>query len=194
MFRIILLITLLTLSACQMNNNEAELENNNQTDPLLVGTNDEQKVEKSANAIAKHLVSLASSVPNVKDATAVVAGQYAVVGIDVDKDLDRSRVGSIKYSVAEALQHDPYGARAIVIADADTYERLKDLRNKAQQGQPINAVAEELGAIVGRVIPQIPSDLRPATPAKDENKQQMEQNDDEQLDKEQQKQAKETEK
>src|SRR5699024_11699221 len=61
---------------------------------------------------ADHLANVAGDVPNVKDATAVVAGPYAVVGIDVDKDLDRSRVGTIKYSVTEALQHDPYGKRS----------------------------------------------------------------------------------
>ena len=41
---------------------------------------------------------------SVNDATAVVVGKYAIVGIDVKAKLDRTRVESIKYSVAESLK------------------------------------------------------------------------------------------
>ena len=61
----------------------------------------------------------------MNDATAVVLGPYAIVGIDVNKNLDRSEVGSIKYSVAESLKNDPYGARAVVVADPDMNARVK---------------------------------------------------------------------
>ena len=71
---------------------------------------------------ADHLASLAASVPGVNDATAVVVGKYAIVGIDVKAKLDRTRVESIKYSVAESLKNDPDGANAVVVADVDTYE------------------------------------------------------------------------
>ena len=43
-------------------------------------------------------------VADVNDATAIVIGKYAVVGIDVKDDLDRSKVETIKYSVAKALK------------------------------------------------------------------------------------------
>ena len=43
---------------------------------------------------SKHLANLAASVPDVKKATALALGDYAVVAIDVDKDLDRSKVGN----------------------------------------------------------------------------------------------------
>ncbi|GAA3326486.1 hypothetical protein GCM10020331_062600 [Ectobacillus funiculus] len=107
--------------------------------------------------MAKHLSSLAASIPSVKDATAVVIGPYAVVGIDVDANLDRSRVETIKYSVAESLQHDPNGAKAVVVADPDLYERLQEMRRQLQSGRPAG-VMEELAAIVGRVMPQVPND------------------------------------
>src|SRR5699024_2457091 len=86
--------------------------------------------------IATHLANVASDVPNVHDAAAIVAGPYAVVGIDVDGTLDRSRVGTIKYTVSEALQHDPYGKTAVVIADADIMERIRSMRQNIQDGYP----------------------------------------------------------
>ena len=67
-----------------------------------------------------------SKCAGVNDATAVVVGKYAIVGIDVKAKLDRTRVESIKYSVAESLKNDP-DANAVVVADVDTYERLKQI-------------------------------------------------------------------
>ena len=42
--------------------------------------------DKHPDDIAEHLVNIASSVPDVNDATALVFGRYAIVGIDVNKD------------------------------------------------------------------------------------------------------------
>lgn len=110
----------------------------------------------SNREIAKRLVTLANDVPGVRGATAIVAGDYAVVGIDVDKDLDRSRVGTIKYSVAQALKNDPYGANAAVTSDPDIVQRLKNMGNKIRRGQPLSGVANELAAIVERIVPEVP--------------------------------------
>ncbi len=54
--------------------------------------------------IAKHLVEVTEKIPGISDATAVVLGRYSVVGIDVDDNLERSKVESIKYTVAQALK------------------------------------------------------------------------------------------
>ncbi len=115
--------------------------------------------EKEPNDTAKHLVDLASSVPDVNDATAIVIGQYAIVGIDVNKDLDRSRVGTVKYTVGEALKNDPNGADAIVTADLDLNERLKRMRNDMQEGRPVAGIMEELAEIVNRIMPETPDQL-----------------------------------
>ncbi len=50
---------------------------------------------KTGQQISKRLVTLATSIPNVNDATAVVIGKYAIVGIDVDSKLERSQVGRL---------------------------------------------------------------------------------------------------
>lgn len=131
--------------------------------------------------LATHLANIASDVPNVDDAIAIVAGPYAVVGIDVDKSLDRSRVGTIKFSVAEALQHDPYGKTAVVVADGDIMERIRLMSLKVKEGHPIQGIVDELSAIVGRYMPEIPVDEdRPST--EDQNKKILPENEKEQLD------------
>lgn len=105
---------------------------------------------------ANRLANLAASVPDVQNATAVVIGNLAVVGIDIDQDVERSKVGTIKYSVTESLRHDPQGAGAIVVADPDLNARLKEVGEDARAGKPIRGVLNELADIVGRIIPDVP--------------------------------------
>ncbi|QOQ56419.1 YhcN/YlaJ family sporulation lipoprotein [Bacillus amyloliquefaciens] len=109
--------------------------------------------------IAKHLVEVTEKIPGITDATAVVLGRYSVVGIDVDDNLERSKVESIKYTVAQALKNDPYGANAVVVADPDTVSRLRGMASDIKAGRPVSGILDELAAIVGRVMPEVPNDV-----------------------------------
>lgn len=187
----ILFVTLLLISGC--NSNEArDITNNTDRNNLITvkqpTNNPEEKM--TGEEVAEHLVQIANRVPNVNDATAVVVGEYAVVGIDVDKGLDRSRVGSIKYSVAESLQHDPLGANAVVVADADTFERLNKMREEIENGRPIEGITEELAGIIGRLMPQIPSDINSNKAPTEQNDEQLPKGEEKQLDQIQNKQSK----
>lgn len=106
--------------------------------------------------IASHLATIASEVPNVHDAAAIIAGPYAVVGIDIDENTERERVGTIKYTVTEALQHDPYGRTAVVIADGDIMTRIREMSNDLNGGHPVQGIVEELANIVSRYMPTVP--------------------------------------
>ncbi|WP_153462484.1 YhcN/YlaJ family sporulation lipoprotein [Sediminibacillus terrae] len=172
----------LVLIGCQQEESLPDQENQ---DPTIQVENsdpgDGQQKNYTNQEIADHLASLAADVPNVNDASSVVAGPYAVVGIDVDKDLDRSRVSTIKYSVAEALHHDPYGKTAVVIADADGMERIRHMADKIQQGHPVQGFVDELSAVVGRYMPEIPiNDDQPEEP--DQNKEVIPKKDQQKLD------------
>ena len=116
--------------------------------------------DQSPQATADRLVQLATRVPNVTDATAVVMGKWAVVWIDVNAHLDRPEVGVIKYTVAEALKEDPQGAAALVTADPDSVQRLREMAADFRNGRPVAGAAEELADIVGRIIPQAPRDVQ----------------------------------
>ncbi|MCA1029920.1 YhcN/YlaJ family sporulation lipoprotein [Bacillus timonensis] len=154
-------------------------------------TTEEKIQNKSGQEIAKHLVDLATSIKNVNDATAVVVGKYAVVGIDVNAKLDRSRVETIKYSVAESLQHDPFGANAVVVADPDTVERLRQMGKEIQDGRPITGILDELAQIVGRVMPDVPSDIiqNDNIEPTEQNKSQLNENEEQNLENKQDEQS-----
>lgn len=145
----------LLLIGC-MNNNEEQNSQNN--DSIFERTSDtNENFDNITNEdIANHLEDIAKSVPDVENAFAIVAGPYAVVGIDVDRSIERQRVGTIKFSVSEALRDDPYGKTAIVVADADGTERIRKMAEKMRNGEPIQGIVDELAEIVARYMPTFP--------------------------------------
>lgn len=111
--------------------------------------------------ITLHLEELAARIPNVESAHVVLFGKTAIVGINVNAQLDRAKIDTVKYSVAEALRKDPYGANAIVTADIDLDARLRQIGQEVRNGRPLSGFADELGKIVGRLMPQLPRDVVP---------------------------------
>src|SRR5699024_6230019 len=152
---ILLFVSLFLIAGCQQQDKENALPEKGNSDQFshVKNSDPNQKDSLSNTQLADHLANVAGDVPNVKNATAVVAGPYAVVGIDVDKDLNCSKVGTLKYYVSEALQNDPYGKTAVDVADADVKERLRGMGNKSSQGQHVKGVVDELLAIVGCYMP-----------------------------------------
>lgn len=162
---LVLVFAIMLLTGCGINKNQSQNSPSQKQNLVNVKNSAIQEVDRtSGQQIATRLVNLASSIPNVNDATAVVLGRYAIVGIDVNKNLERSEVGSIKYSVAESLKHDPNGANAIIIADPDLNARLREISDDLQNGKPLQGIMNELADIAGRLMPEIPADIIEPTP------------------------------
>lgn len=187
---IIFILLLAFISGCGANNNNAHEGNNNQDNkPLNVKNTTIQNVDRqTGQEISEHLVDLATSIPNVNDATAVVLGRYAIVGIDVKENIERSEVGAIKYSVAESLKHDPHGARAVVVADPDMTARIREIADDIRNGEPIQGIINELADISGRLMPEVPADIIDPDAKKnqvDEQKEKLNNSETKQLEKQQ---------
>ena len=187
-------ILLLLMTACTNNNNVQE--KNADVMPQGVSVKDSHlnmadRTDYTNEQRADYLAKLASDIPNVYNATAVVLGNIAVVGIDVDKNMDRSKVGTIKYSVAESLKHDPLGAGALVVAGPDITSRLRGVQSDIAAGRPIQGIMDELSDIVGRLMPEIPQveDGRNPQEATEKPKREMDQHEDQELEKVQEEQS-----
>ncbi|HZW68829.1 MAG TPA: YhcN/YlaJ family sporulation lipoprotein [Pseudogracilibacillus sp.] len=148
-------LSMLLLVACTTN--ESQSRNSMQNGPPVEQTNQDNNMNMASNTeIANHLANVAKGVADVDQAVAIVAGPYAVVGIDIDEKAERQRVGTIKFSVSEALREDPYGKTAVIIADADASERLRKMNERIQAGEPIIGIVDELAEIVARFMPTFP--------------------------------------
>jgi YhcN/YlaJ family sporulation lipoprotein len=110
--------------------------------------------DRNPQAIAERMVKLAVGIPQVRGASAISLGPYTLVGIDVDPTLDRGRVGTVKYTVAQALHEDPQGTNALVTADVDLVARIRSLSHDLKNGRPVAGILEELAEIAGRIVPQ----------------------------------------
>ncbi|PWU68987.1 MULTISPECIES: YhcN/YlaJ family sporulation lipoprotein [Gracilibacillus] len=167
--------------ACGQQQQESQTNEQNDLGTVQLQNSDPAQQENMSNQDkAKYLANVASQVPDVNDATALITNRGVIISIDVNEDLDRSEVGSIKFSVLEAIQHDPYGENAIIVADPDMHERLKGIGDKIQQGHPIEAITEELSNITGRLIPEIPLNEKQSEKI-DQNKQKMDEEKDQEL-------------
>ncbi|MBS4177260.1 YhcN/YlaJ family sporulation lipoprotein [Lederbergia citrea] len=154
-----LLLFLLLMSACQQKNTQHQ--NNMDVMPQGVSVKDSHiDVRDRSDMVdeqrAQYLADLAGDIPNVRNATGLVIGNIAIVGIDVDPNVDRSKVGTIKYAVSESLRHDPQGVGAMVVADPDVNARLIEMRREISAGKPIQGIMNELSAMIGRLMPDVP--------------------------------------
>lgn len=157
-YRVILMLFVISFFVIGCNENNTMPENKANDNIVIEQSSNKENTTLSNQEIASHLATVASEVPSVNDAAALIAGPYAVVGIDIDETTESGRVGTIKFSVSEALQHDPYGKTAVVVADADMMQRIRDMSNKVQQGHPVQGVVDELAEIVSRYMPTFPVD------------------------------------
>lgn len=181
----VLLVTIF-ITGCGNNGEESQEGQVNVQNTTKENIDREESEEK-----AQRLAKLAEGIPEVNDATAIVIGNFAVIGIDVNQNLERSEVGSIKYSVAESMKHDPNGANAMVLADPDLTARLKEVAEDFRNGQPIQGIMNELADITGRIIPEIPADNlepHPKNPT-EEPKEKLNNNQEQQLDNTQNRQS-----
>lgn len=180
-----LLLVLLLLTSCGIANKESSPSPQSKQSPETLSSQGNQEVRnlpdgnaatqddeskagqasdvqgESDVALKDHFEQLATRVPGVNGAHCVVMNNLAVVGIDVDGSLERSRVGSIKYSVAEAIRKDPRGIKALVTADMDVTNRLDEMGRHISRGNPVSGFAAEMADIIGRIIPQLPEDTEP---------------------------------
>lgn len=140
--------------------------NENQNAPRVQNVQEQQNVTNDNQAKndqmskQRHLEDLAKRIPGVNNAHCIVMGNTALVGIDVDAKLERARVGTVKYTVAEAIRKDPDGAGTIVTADVDLSQRIAEIGTKIREGHPISGFTTELADIIGRIVPQLPEDTK----------------------------------
>lgn len=160
------LIVASLLSGCNQVNKQASPSPQNQNENTLRAQNVQeqqnitQKDQTKSNQMSKqsHLEEIAKRTPGVNNAHCIIMGNTALIGIDVDAKLERARVGTVKYTVAEAIRKDPDGAGTIVTADVDLAQRISEIGTKIREGHPISGFTTELADIIGRIVPQFPQD------------------------------------
>src|SRR5690625_512276 len=95
----LIMFTLILCVSCSQN--EAEPRNKTQQQTNVEPINHQDNHTLSNEQIASHLATIATKVPNVNDAAAIVAGPYAVVGMKINELIKKKRNGTLNNHVVK---------------------------------------------------------------------------------------------
>ncbi|GAB6158476.1 hypothetical protein JCM39194_16760 [Desulfotomaculum varum] len=106
------------------------------------------------NKQAQMLAQEATRVDGVKSAYVVVSGNMAVVGLNINKNMEASQTDRIKAEVGRRLKNaDRQISDVRVSTDADTVTRIRKISEGIRQGRPVTDFTKQLDEIVRRMVP-----------------------------------------
>ena len=93
---------------------------------------------------------------DVDEATVVVNGSTAYIGIDMDENLQGKMTDTLKQKVIDrAEQADKMLTRVYVSADSDTVTRLKKYAEDIEDGKPISGIIRQIDEMFRRPAPTV---------------------------------------
>ncbi|CCO08099.1 conserved exported hypothetical protein [Desulforamulus hydrothermalis Lam5 = DSM 18033] len=106
------------------------------------------------NKQARMLAQEAAKVEGVKSAYVVVSGNMAVVGLNIDKNMEAAQTDRIKSEVGQRLKNADRQINDVrVSTDADTVTRIRNISEGIRQGRPVTDFTKQLDEIVRRMTP-----------------------------------------
>lgn len=104
--------------------------------------------------LAENLAERAVAVEGVKQATVVLTGSTALVGIDLKAGIERANTNAIKDKVAGVVKRaDNRIKNVLVSTDPDTVVRIRKVAAGIGEGRPVTSFSREVGEIIRRISP-----------------------------------------
>lgn len=133
---------------------------NNQIDRTVPKNNDLAKdnnnIPGDDTARARRVADIAADVKGVKNATVVVTGEMAYVGIDMDANMQGEETNRLKEKVGDRIkEREKTIDRVMVSADSDTVTRLREIGKDIGSGRPVSGFLEELTEMFRRPTPNV---------------------------------------
>lgn len=95
------------------------------------------------------------NVAGVENATVVVAGDTAYVGIDTDTATATTNLSDVKRRVAQTCRNTDANINTVYVsADANFMDRLRRVGNGVREGRPVDGFRTELTELVRRLTPE----------------------------------------
>ncbi|WP_069650147.1 YhcN/YlaJ family sporulation lipoprotein [Caloranaerobacter ferrireducens] len=115
-----------------------------------------EKSDKSLSTRAEKIADSIVDLPGVDDATVVITGNTALVGVDIEEDLEGKVVTDLKKQiVARVKQIDKNIKNVTVTADPDLFERIDDIAQEINRGRGMSEFADEVKEIIRRITPSM---------------------------------------
>lgn len=103
---------------------------------------------------ADDIAAACEQVQGVENATAVVTGNTAYIGIDLDDNTVVANQRDIKNEVAQKVRAANNDINTVYVStEADFMNRLRNIGNGLRTGRPVDAFTTELNELIQRVTP-----------------------------------------
>ncbi|MHB8170235.1 MAG: YhcN/YlaJ family sporulation lipoprotein [Thermincolia bacterium] len=118
-------------------------------DPVVPGPRTQVQARDAADDIADKV----ATVRGVNKASVVVVGNVALIGLDLDKDVEKAQTEAIRERAATQAKDDPRIVNAVVESDPDSVARIQKIADGVRKGRPISEFFTEIGEFFNRLKP-----------------------------------------
>lgn len=116
----------------------------------------EEKSDKALSTRAEKIADSIVDLPGVDDATVVITGNTALVGVDIEDELEGKVVTDLKKQIVTRVkQIDKNIENVTVTADPDLFERIDDIAQEINRGRGMNEFTDEVKEIIRRITPSM---------------------------------------
>ncbi|MDA8226997.1 MAG: YhcN/YlaJ family sporulation lipoprotein [Desulfitobacterium hafniense] len=117
--------------------------------PAVPGPRTQVQARDAADDIADKV----AAVRGVNKASVVVVGNVALIGLDLDKDVEKGQTEAIREKAANEAKDDPRIVNAVVETDPDSVGRIQKIADGVRKGRPITEFFDEIGEFFNRLKP-----------------------------------------
>lgn len=148
----LLLVTLFSLNISACGNSVTPTPPATQKTPGQTNvTQTTTDLAQRADKIAKEL----TTIKGVKSANVVISEERALVGINLDKNIEGKLTDNIKNEVDKKVKSVDTKIKTVATsADVDIVQRITNVGNGIRQGKPLSEFANEIEEIFRRVMPK----------------------------------------
>lgn len=105
---------------------------------------------------AEVLVDRIEDLEGIEDATVIISGSTAYVGVDMEADMQDRMTDAMKQRVTDrAKKSDMMLTRVYVSADSDTVTRLRNYARDIEDGKPISGIIRQIDEMFRRPAPTV---------------------------------------
>ncbi|WP_202709133.1 YhcN/YlaJ family sporulation lipoprotein [Sporosalibacterium faouarense] len=141
-----------------MDNNDL-YNNNNQNGNNNGLNNNNNNINGNNNNLssrAKKIADKIAAMSNVEDATVVISGNTALIGVDLTNDSTLRINDNMRKQIERTVKNaDSSINKVSVTADPDIFDRIDEIGRNIRTGRPIKGFTDEIEDMIRRVTPNL---------------------------------------
>lgn len=159
LFTLIIFIVSFSLMACQLAEKPNLPDNNNTNDIGRYNNNNnnmnnDMNMDNNMSARAENIADSVVDIAGVDDATVVITGDTALVGVDIAGKDNGEVTDNLKRSIINVVKKvDNRIDNVVVTASPDFFDRIDNIARDINRGKPLSGFVDEVNEIIRRVAP-----------------------------------------